>query len=54
MTAAQAFCLLAMASFVWSCIRYRKCDKSDGDRWLWLAYCMMILGFIALLRGWGL
>lgn len=50
--ASRVFWLLALGSFVWSCRQYWHGDKLGGDRLLFLAYCFMVSGYIALIRGW--
>lgn len=46
MNPARVFCLLAMAAFAWSCMRYRRADVAGGDGLLFLAWCFMIIGYI--------
>ena len=50
MTAARAFCILAAAVFVVSCICYRMKRELAGDRLLFLAYGAVIIAIAALLK----
>lgn len=52
MTAARAFCLLA-AVLCAASVYYNKRDGLTADRLLFLAYAMLAIGCIALLRRWG-
>ena len=54
MTAARAFCILAAAVFVVSCICYRMKRELAGDRLLFLAYGAVIIAIAALLESRGL
>ena len=50
MTEARAFCILAAAVFVVSCICYRKKHELAGDRLPFLAYGAVIIAIAALLK----
>lgn len=53
MTAARVF--WALASFLCgSSVYYNKRNGLTADRLLFLAYAMLTIGFIALLRRWGI
>ena len=54
MTPARVFWLFSVLAFVVSCVFYRRGHKLNGDRFLFLAYGIMLGGWIALFEGWGL
>lgn len=53
MTAARVFCVMA-ALLCGGSVYFNKRDGLTADRLPFLAYSMLIIGFIALLRKWGL
>lgn len=47
------FLALTVASFLASCVFYRKTHDAAGDRLLFLAYSMMACGWLSMLDRWG-
>ena len=47
------FLALTVASFLASCIFYRKAHDDAGDRLLFLAHTMLLSGWLAMLDRWG-
>ena len=53
MTADISFFWLAVLAFSHECVADRRGRTAAGDRLLFLAYAMLIMGYAALLRRWG-
>ncbi len=53
MTADRAYFWLTLAAFATSCALYRRGRKAGGDRLLFLAWALMISGWLAMLDRWG-
>jgi hypothetical protein len=47
------FLALTVASFLASCIFYRKAHDAAGDRLLFLAYTMLLSGWLTMFDRWG-
>lgn len=53
MTADRVYFWLTLAAFATSFALYRRGRKAGGDRLLFLAWALMISGWLAMLDRWG-